>query len=197
MKNFKGWLLLDVDGPLNPYACNPNRPPSGFESWRRLPGGKWLPGKEAKKLYRSRNLKEGLLVRLNPNHGAAIKATADAAGLDVAWATTWMDEANTLIGRTIGLPDLPVVPFPPGDLDTSGDHPVWVRSGGWKWAGVGEFAAGAPVAWLDDEFAASDSARNKFLSGRNGSPTLLHYVSPRTGITDADLAAITDWANAL
>lgn len=158
-----------------------------------------MTGKEAKRRYRSRVLRSGLLVRLHPDHGAKLHAVAEEAGLSLAWATTWRDEANELIGPAVGLPELPVVEFPADDLDATGDLPSWVSGGAWKYRGVAEFTNGKPVAWLDDEFGLRDhsSARDRFLADRSSAPTLLHNVSARTGITDADLKTVADWATSL
>lgn len=195
----KGWLLLDVDGPLNPYACKSHDPPAGFVSWRRLPDGVWLTSKDAKRQYRSRAIRDGILVRLHPDHGAMLSAVANESGLALAWATTWRGEANRLIGPSVGLPELPIVGFPVDDLGIEGDVPAWVPGGRWKYPGVATFAAGKPLAWLDDEFSSSDHtpAREWFLTERLGLPTLLHNVSPQTGITDEDLKAVAAWASNL
>jgi hypothetical protein len=78
-------LLLDVDGPLNPYAAKPHRRPEGYETHRLLTP-RWetaerrrltewgLPNKPVKPLR----------VWLNPNHGPALAALP----FDLVWATT-------------------------------------------------------------------------------------------------------------
>lgn len=78
-------LLVDVDGPLNPYAAKPHRRPEGYETHRLLTP-RWetaerrrltewgLPNKPVKPLR----------VWLNPNHGPAL----DALPFDLVWATT-------------------------------------------------------------------------------------------------------------
>jgi hypothetical protein len=79
-------LLVDVDGPLNPYAAKPHRRPEGYQTHRLLTP-RWeaaerrrmtewgLPNKPVKPLR----------VWLNPDHGPAL----DALPFDLVWATTW------------------------------------------------------------------------------------------------------------
>ncbi|MGW1607164.1 hypothetical protein ACWCQV_40760, partial [Streptomyces eurythermus] len=101
-------LLVDVDGPLNPYAAKPHRRPEGYQT-HRLPTPRWeaaerrrltewgLPNKPVKPLR----------VWLNPDHGPAL----DALPFDLVWATTWEEEATN--------PDN-VGPSTEGDLPATG-----------------------------------------------------------------------------
>lgn len=84
-------LLLDVDGPLNPFAAKATRRPEGFITRRLAPGGV---------TYR---------VWLNPLHGGQLLRFAEKHDVELVWATTWEHEANRLIGPVIGLPELPVI----------------------------------------------------------------------------------------
>lgn len=86
-------LLIDVDGPLNPYAAKPTRRPEGYDTHRLAPGGQ---------TYR---------VWLNPEHGPMLLAFAEETGVELAWCTTWEHDANKMIAPLIGLPELPVVEF--------------------------------------------------------------------------------------
>ena len=81
-------LLLDVDGPLNPFRAG--RAP--------LPRG-----------YRPHTI-HGLRVLLDPAHGPALTALP----FDLVWATTWEHDANTEIAPRVGLPALPVITWPVG-----------------------------------------------------------------------------------
>ncbi|OXM56441.1 hypothetical protein CFP71_13585 [Amycolatopsis thailandensis] len=185
-----GLLLIDVDGPLNPYAAKPHRRPPGYETFRRTPGGSWLSGRQARK-------RKGLRVWLNPAHGRALLDLAADTGLQLIWCTTWLHEANTRIGPAIGLPELPVIEFPHQDLepDGAGGH-HWRRDGSWKWAAASRFAAGRPLAWLDDEHGASHylRPRTSFDHDRADTPTLLCHCDPRTGLLDSHLDQIRAWA---
>lgn len=81
-------LLIDVDGPLNPYASSGNQI------------------RKDKRYHRYRLL--GFVVWLNRWHGAELKKLP----YDLVWCTTWGHDANNLIGPRIGLPKLPVIEFP-------------------------------------------------------------------------------------
>lgn len=79
-------LLLDVDGPLNPYLARGPVRGSGYVV-RRL---------------------NSIQVRLNPSHGPALRALP----YELAWATTWEHDANLWIAPALDLPQLPVLEFP-------------------------------------------------------------------------------------
>ncbi|RSM76755.1 hypothetical protein DMH04_36140 [Kibdelosporangium aridum] len=90
----RGLLLLDVDGPLNPFAAKPHRRPPGYETFRK-----------------QTRMRRSLRVWLNPRHGLLLRALAEETGLTLVWATSWQHEANDYIGPVIGLPPLPVIEF--------------------------------------------------------------------------------------
>jgi hypothetical protein len=182
-----GLLLLDVDGPLNPYAAKATRRPAGYETFRRTARGAWLSG-DAVRRYK------GMRVWLRPDHGPWLLALAERTGLELVWATTWEHEANDLIGPSIGLPPLPVVEFPHRDRERG-----WTPESGWKWRAVLDHAAGRPLAWLDDEHDDPDhgAARAEFELGRQGVPTLLCHVDPRRGIEPEHLDRVEAWARGL
>lgn len=173
MSDERPLLLLDVDGPLNPYQSR--IPPLGYRKARQA----------------SRHAR--VHVRLNPEHGALLCGFAESHGVELAWATLWgPDRANALIGSFIGLPELAGVDFSPDDqtlVDRYGDS--------WKFGYVEHWARGRPLAWLDDEFKAQHLHvhRDQFLHRRKsaGVPTLLVDVSPRTGLTVAHLDHIGKW----
>ncbi|SEG72970.1 hypothetical protein SAMN05216223_10955 [Actinacidiphila yanglinensis] len=166
----KPWLFLDVDGPLNPYAGEaPDLLPRGY-ALHRLRPAHWpaeLPP---------------LPVWLNPGHGGQLAELADLFTL--AWATTWEDEANTLIGPLIGLPELPVVHWP--ELREA-------PAGGmfWKTESLVRFAGGRPFAWVDDEIGAADDA---WVRRHHPARALLRWIDPREGLSAADVATLGEWA---
>src|SRR6478752_5980459 len=102
-------LLMDVDGPLNPYAAKAHRRPEGYTT-HRLMTPRWaavqrrrmtemgLPNRRAKPLR----------VWLNPDHGSALAALP----FDLVWATTWEHEANECVAPLLGLPSLPFIAWP-------------------------------------------------------------------------------------
>jgi hypothetical protein len=81
------YLLIDVDGVLNPYAAEIC--PEPFREYD------FFPGEAA--------------VRLAEIHGEWLR---DLAGVfDLVWATGWQHKADELIAPKLGLPRLPVIEF--------------------------------------------------------------------------------------
>ncbi|NEA52408.1 hypothetical protein [Streptomyces sp. SID10815] len=162
-------LLIDVDGPLNPYAAPPHRRPDGYQTHRTRPSGWDQPWQKP------------LRVWLNPAHGPALLALP----FDLVWCTTWACEANEWIGPHIGLPELPVIEWPE---DARQQRPGGVF---WKTEHVVKWAAGRPFAWIDDDFTDAD---REFVSASHDGPALLHFVSPRLGLLPADFDTLAVWA---
>ena len=160
-------LFLDVDGPLNPYAAQPERRPGGYTTIRVA-------------LHPGRPLR----VWLNPSHGAALLALP----YDLCWATTWMDAANRWIAPVVGLPTLPYVDF--------GDSLFAHRPDGvhWKTEAIVAYAEDRPFAWVDDEQSPAD---NEYVATHHPAPALLHHVDPRRGLREPDFTALTEFATAL
>lgn len=189
---YRGLLLLDVDGPLNPYAAASTRRPEGYASYRLTNAGRWYSGRDFRRF-------KGTKVWLNPDHGALILDLAAHAGLRPVWATSWLNLANTCIAPAVGLPELPVIRFPETDLKPDGQVHVWSQTGNWKYPAVAAAAAGAPLAWLDDDFADRDwtASKTAFQRSRAGTPTLLCAVNPATGLGAEHCDQIREWAAAL
>jgi|SRR6476646_831306 len=172
----KPLLLLDVDGPLNVWAASNSKTPKGYRTHRMSPRGWTGPP---------------LKVRLWPAHGPMLLDFAETHSVELVWATTWEDQANTMIGPEIGLPELPVIDF-------GGQQPG--RLHGWKYPDVSAYAHDRALAWFDDDFGAPEyaEAQARFLRWRAGhAATLLHHVDPTVGITQADLDAVAEWVKAL
>lgn len=121
-----------------------------------------------------------LLARIDPSLGPRLAAL----GCALVWATTWMAEANECVAPRLGLPDLPVVPWPePSDADGRGGvH--------WKTPALLDHAAGRPFIWVDDEITGADRA---WVAARHPGRALLHRVDPGRGLAEADLAALRAW----
>ncbi|MGW5123251.1 hypothetical protein ACWEQ7_04150 [Streptomyces sp. NPDC004069] len=168
-------LLIDVDGPLNPYAAPPHRRPGGYQTHRMRPTGWEQPWQKP------------LRVWLNPGHGPALQALP----FNLVWCTTWAHEANEWIAPHIGLPSLPVIEWPD---DAQGPRSACTAGTFWKTEHVVKWAAGRPFAWIDDDI--TDADRTYVAVHRTG-PALLHHVSPRTGLLDADFEALAAWAASL
>lgn len=159
----KSLLLLDVDGPLNPFRATK---PAGYTAHKLPTSGQTFN------------------VWLNHDHGRMLLDFADEHGVELAWCTTWEHDANVCIGPHIGLPKLPVIEF-------------GFTAHQWKFNAVLDYAAGRPLAWLDDDFLLFPKERAWFDERRTDTPTLLHLVSPGVGLTADDLRAVADWVSDL
>lgn len=158
-----GLLLLDVDGVLNPYKISS----AALE--------------QAGYQRRITTITSGTYpVWINSAHGQLLGQLAEETGLELAWVTKWGEQANQHLAPRLGLPRLPVIDFDHGD-------PAW------KFPAVLAYAAGRPLAWLDDELGALGD-RAAFLAGRGEVPTLLRDVDPLHGLLGEDLDAVRRWA---
>lgn len=168
-------LLLDVDGPLNPFAARLNQRPWGYSTYYFRPPS-WVAHQRARGVRDTGTLR----VRLKAAHGTKLRALP----YELVWATAWGVDANAYIGPVLGLPELPVIEWPDG-----------FRSGTdgllWKTRRVVEWAEGRPFAWVDD---AITERERSFVARHHTGPALLHQVSPRKGMRRADFAALAAWA---
>lgn len=169
-------LFLDVDGPLNPYAAQPERRPQGYTTIR-VPTSSEAAGGT---LMRRRTLR----VWLNPEHGPRLLGL----GYELCWATTWMQEANRWISPVLGLPELPFVDF--------GDALFRERADGvhWKTGPLVDYADGRAFAWVDDEQSELDQ---EYVAVHHRGTGLLHHVNPRIGLREDDFGALADFAQSL
>jgi hypothetical protein len=162
-------ILLDVDGPLSPWAAPRHAKPAGYvEQSLRL----------------SRWSRKRLRIWLNPAHGPALLALAGPANAELAWATSWEHRANRQVGPAIGLPPLPVIEFP-------------APAATWKFGPVARFAAGRPLAWFDDDFDLFPEARRQFVERRADLPTELIPVDAHTGLASEHFERLEAWLSGL
>lgn len=167
----KPLLLIDIDGPLNPYAAlSRHEPPPGYTRHRVRPTG-WTAG-------------PALPVLLDPAHGERLLALAGR--YELVWATTWKDEANEWIGPRIGLPRLPFVDWP----QMHGPAPEGTY---WKTQYVVAYTAGRPFAWVDDEI--TDRDREWVAAQRPAGDSLLRWIDPAVGLERTDFDALAAWAD--
>ncbi|MFI9386877.1 hypothetical protein [Kutzneria sp. NPDC052558] len=167
-------LLLDVDGPLNPYMAKAHRRPAGYSTYRTKPRS-WI----AANPHRPAAFVRPLRVWLNVDHGARLLSLP----YDLVWATTWKDEANEWIGPPLHLPELPWLDWPrEHEVDPAGIH--------WKTRHIVDWADGRPFAWVDDELGPADRA---FVAAHHPGPALLHWVDPRLGLRDDDFDTLARW----
>ncbi|MEU8677655.1 hypothetical protein [Streptomyces sp. NPDC048560] len=177
-------LLIDVDGPLNPYAAKPSRRPEGYET-HRLVTPRWAAAE------RDRLIEHGLpngrvkplRVWLNPLHGPAL----DALPFELVWATTWEEEANDFVAPVLGLPELPFISW--ASTRTTPQGGVF-----WKTPEIVAWARGRAFAWVDDEITDSDRA---WVRAHHDGPALLHRIDPRRGLGADDFTALEEWAAGL
>ncbi len=177
-------LMIDVDGPLNPYAAKPHRRPEGYQTYRfmtprwraaeRQRLSAWgLPQKRAKPLR----------VWLNTDHGTALAALP----FELVWATTWEQEANDFVAPALGLPGLPFVAW-------EDPRPEPADGVFWKTPQIVAWAKGRSFAWIDDEITDADHA---WVRANHDGRALVHRIDPRSGLNTDDFALLASWADSL
>jgi hypothetical protein len=103
---------------------------------------------------------------------------------ELAWATGWEDKANFYLPGLLGIPELPYVSF---------DDAVAAGKAHWKLGPLEEFAAGRPLAWIDDNF---DESCFDWAESRE-QPTLLVPTETHLGLEEAHVAALEAWVRGL
>lgn len=161
-------LLLDVDGPLNPYSARKGLP-EGFTEHNSRPRG-WETGSPLK-------------IRLRATDGFRLMET----GCELIWATMWEKEANEWIGPHIGLPELPYIDW--GTIEYFNTKRLyWKTQRIVQW--MNENRPGIPFLWIDDEVTKRDREWIKENCAA-GSDILL--VSPKYGLEESHFERIKEW----
>lgn len=215
----KPLLLIDIDGPLNPYAAKATRRPAGYET-HRVPMDGDRPAVSPDDLMTAAARRRTLRVWLNPGHGAMLRSLADV--FELHWATAWEDAANRIVAPLIGLPELPVIHWgdyplvnrpltvlPPYEetltaLATGRRRSVEMLH--WKTRSIAAYVAalrddtgsdggGRAFVWMDDEM--TDADRHHLSRVSTLGPHLLHRIDAAIGMLHADIALMRDWAEAL
>jgi hypothetical protein len=158
-------LFLDVDGALIPIGAAPQQ----YPAYQTAPS----PQADA----------NPLLARINPEHGARLTALP----CELAWATSWMEDANECISPRLGLPQLTIVTWPDAPETEQQDERHGLH---WKTRTLVAWAAGRSFAWVDDEITGKDRA---WVSAHHHGLALLHRVNPSTGLTEADYRTLGEW----
>ncbi|MER7671115.1 hypothetical protein ABTY61_21990 [Kitasatospora sp. NPDC096128] len=171
-------LLLDVDGPLNPFAAPRLRRPAGYRTHELMPT--WWAERQTRRAPDGEP--KPLKVWLNPAHGPELLALP----YELVWATTWMAEANALIGPNLGLPELPYIPW----TELFGEDPDGLH---WKTRDVVAWADGRPFVWVDDELGPQDA---EWIAANHPGPAHTLHINPRTGMAAGDFAILREWAAA-
>lgn len=171
----KPLLLMDIDGPLNPWA------------------GQWVKHADqcARKGFAIAHVDTGtptpLKVRYGLNHGERLRALSEFYVL--VWASAWGEYSDTHYGPLIGLTGLPHVEFPDGAMEylPNREH--------WKCFYIAELvrAVGAPgFLWFDDEVTTRDQ---KWLEEALPLTKVNVYRVPQhEGLRDHHFEAIERWA---
>jgi len=124
---------------------------------------------------------------------AAAHLLALAELFDLVWASGWEEKADEYLPRLLGLPEaLPHLrfsrdPLPVSDGAGAGGR---VTSGHWKLDAIDAYAAGRPLAWIDD---ALGPACHEWAAARPA-PTLLVQTAPERGLTTQEAQLLADWA---
>ncbi|MEH0939060.1 HAD domain-containing protein [Micromonospora psammae] len=160
----KPWLLLDIDGVLNPTDDHADR---GFAEHHL----------------------HGYRVQLSREHGRMLNDLVREDLVDLRWATTWNHAANAYVAPVVGLADpLPVLVI---DRALAGPVPYGVN---WKAASVLAEADGMPFAWLDDFLTDADRRWAEARVLDTGIPTLLVPIDPAVGLLPEHLDQVRSWA---
>jgi hypothetical protein len=148
-------LLLDVDGVLNPF---------GAQAYGdHYVAHDLFPGEDP--------------VHVARTHGDMIRRLATV--FELAWATGWNDEANSLLAPLLEIAQLPVVTMPAIPFEPREKVPA-----------VHAYAGDRPVAWIDDLHTAEGQA----WAATRTAPTLLLSTTPSIGLTAEHVQTALAWA---
>ncbi len=107
-------------------------------------------------------------------------------GIDVYWASTWVEYANIYFSPILELPDLPLAVIDDGNRD----EPLAV----WKARQIVELAPGRPLLWIDDAIPRLDA--EYVIDHRAGQPVFTRYFRVRDralGFSQADQRMCDRW----
>jgi len=122
--------------------------------------------------------------------GAWIRSLLDR-GIDVVWATTWMEHANVHIAPLLGIPELPVA------VKLSEGLPVFRGdSARWKLFQLARSFPGRPLVWVDDnppwDGRTAALAHERVALGDDG-VSLMVTPDVYTGLTQTHMDEIDAW----
>lgn len=163
----KPLLMVDVDGVISLFWAPPGGPADA------------VPGEREGSFHSIEGIPHFL------SSAAAAHLLDLATDFELVWATGWEERADEHLPHLLGLPRrLPHLRFGRGEsgLRASQAH--------WKVGAIEEFAAGRPLAWLDD---AIDDGCHEWALARSA-PTLLMQTRPHEGLTGREAAPLRRWA---
>lgn len=118
-------------------------------------------------------------------HGTEERLRRLAEHFELIWATGWEERANDHLPPLLGLAgELPVLTF---------DGRARFGTAHWKLEALEEYAAGRPLAWIDDSL---DESCHEWAAARE-SPTLLVTARSHEGLTDEHVERLIAWAREL
>lgn len=159
----KPLLFVDIDGVISLWGFDSNDRPAG--AFHNV---------------------DGVIHFLSSGAGIHLLALAD--GFELVWCSGWEEKADEHLPHLLGLPAaLPFLRFPRAERGSQVTH------GHWKLESIGTFAAGRPLAWIDD---ALSPACHEWATAR-AEPTLLVQTAPEHGLTAREAQLLEDWARAL
>ena len=158
-------LMVDIDGVISPFGT----PLTGVAGERPREG--------------TFHLIDGMPHFLSSIAAAHLLALAPL--FELVWASGWEERANEHLPHLLGLPAaLPFLRFArsPGRANAH-----------WKLEAIDTYAAGRPLAWIDDAF---NDACHAWAEER-AAATLLVRTEPEQGLTTREAQELTRWAQAL
>lgn len=165
-------LLLDIDGVLNAYRYRPGATPMPADAFTDL-----------RRFAVTADHGETFTFWVSPSLIEQVIALAQQ--VEIAWLTTWQDQANHRVAPVLGLPTFPVAA-------RGEDSGRWDSD--WKaGAAVEALSLGRPLIWVDDTEIGPRSRQAFAASG-----VVHQLIAPdaRVGLTRADLEAMTRFAAA-
>jgi hypothetical protein len=127
---------------------------------------------------------EGIAHFLSGSAGDHLRKLSER--FEPVWCTGWEEKANEYLPKALGLAG--EFPF----VSLAGATPA--AAGHWKLAAIDAYAGRRrPVAWVDD---AHDERCRRWAAARKA-PTLLISTDPATGLTEAHVAELLEWADRL
>lgn len=182
-------LLLDFDGPLNPFRCLTR---DGF-----TPPADTSFSFVRHEVHRP-DAAEPVPVLVSKELGAALDKLDRL--YTIVWATSWGLTANRLLSPLLGTAPWPMIEW-------GADPPAATEHGGsWKTPYVARWLAHfampdpEPVPWVWVDSTITEADRDWFRAhyrSRHRGPTVPHRLMPidaATGLREDDLAELADWA---
>ncbi|MFJ5873240.1 HAD domain-containing protein [Streptomyces sp. NPDC093088] len=167
------YLLLDIDGVLIPFPNADGSTPATHARHDVVPAG--------------RSADNPVTVWLNPDHGRLLVDVIRTGLVTPVWCTSWRQDAATLVGPLLGLPNLPYIDLPHPRITTS--HPNGYL---WKRDHVDAWLTDAPAVWIDDDFTSLDHVWAAERTAR-GMTTLLIQPAASLGLQPEHLTELTEW----